>query len=199
MKTGAKVIIGVAVVGSLTGLVVALWPRKSSAAPPGPGQGTVAVASDPAGATLSIDGADVGVTPWSGNLSVGPHTLTAALSGYQTLTETFTVATGSNPVGFLMTTIVPSPVPPTPTPGRPAYLQPGNIPIVNGNAGPVYIFPLGTVQLTNWAISIDGYPRPDLGIDGLGQIYSLPNNDPNAPFDPYGGYNYPVMGDPGGA
>jgi hypothetical protein len=41
------------------------------------------VLSTPAGATVSIDNVSRGVTPWTGELIPGPHTLALALAGYR--------------------------------------------------------------------------------------------------------------------
>jgi hypothetical protein len=41
------------------------------------------VLSTPAGATVSIDNVSRGVTPWTGELIPGPHTLALSLSGYR--------------------------------------------------------------------------------------------------------------------
>jgi tetratricopeptide (TPR) repeat protein len=43
----------------------------------------VTVLSTPAGATVSIDNVSRGVTPWTGELIPGPHTLALTLSGYR--------------------------------------------------------------------------------------------------------------------
>ena len=42
----------------------------------------VTVASEPSGATVVLDGAEVGVTPWSGPVKPGEHKLQARLSGF---------------------------------------------------------------------------------------------------------------------
>ncbi|HTV22520.1 MAG TPA: PEGA domain-containing protein [Polyangiaceae bacterium] len=43
----------------------------------------VTVLSSPAGATVAIDNVSRGVTPWTGELIPGPHTLSLTLSGYR--------------------------------------------------------------------------------------------------------------------
>lgn len=43
----------------------------------------ITVMSEPAGATLSVDGQPKGITPWTGELPLGPHEVTLTLRGYR--------------------------------------------------------------------------------------------------------------------
>lgn len=58
------------------------------------GKPQLLVATQPAGATLAIDGSEAGLTPWSGPLAQGPHSLEVRLSGY--LPQKRTVAAVAN-------------------------------------------------------------------------------------------------------
>jgi tetratricopeptide (TPR) repeat protein len=49
----------------------------------------VTVLSDPGGATVVIDDQRLGVTPWTGELAPGSHTVTLELPGYETQKQTF--------------------------------------------------------------------------------------------------------------
>ena len=56
-----------------------------------PGTGTLTVSSTPAGASLSLDGTQLGTTPFTGTVASGDHTLLLTLSGYNDYSATVTV------------------------------------------------------------------------------------------------------------
>lgn len=55
------------------------------------GAGRLAVTTQPAGATVLVDGASIGVTPITTGLREGPHTITVERTGYVTLTRPITI------------------------------------------------------------------------------------------------------------
>lgn len=52
----------------------------------------VTVISEPAGATVVLNGEPVGVTPWTGEITPGEHALSVKLEGYVEATQQFTLA-----------------------------------------------------------------------------------------------------------
>ncbi|MBC7320998.1 PEGA domain-containing protein [bacterium] len=61
--------------------------------PPGPSQalGRLVVESKPSGASIFIDGRFLGYTPYTGDVSVGRHSIRLELSGYQTYETTVNI------------------------------------------------------------------------------------------------------------
>jgi uncharacterized repeat protein (TIGR02543 family) len=75
-----------------------------------PPNGTITVTSTPSGATVGLDGSNVGTTPLSAYVATpGSHVITVSLSGYNTYTTTVTVTAGSN--SSVNTTLVVTPPP----------------------------------------------------------------------------------------
>ncbi len=56
--------------------------------------GTVRIVSDPPGASVSIDGAAVGTTPYEGSLDEGPHSVELSLDGHEPATQQVDVVAG---------------------------------------------------------------------------------------------------------
>lgn len=52
----------------------------------------LSVTSEPAGATVELDGTKLGVTPWTGPVKAGPHQLAVVLDGYRDGVEQLTLA-----------------------------------------------------------------------------------------------------------
>jgi hypothetical protein len=77
----------------------------------------VTIDSRPAGATLTIDGKDVGPAPWSGELEAGGHTVTASSRGHTKTTQEVVVVAGQE----RRVTIELIPLTPPPPPGKPIY------------------------------------------------------------------------------
>lgn len=75
--------------------------------PPGPRAVEYALASDPAGATLFVDGTPVGTAPATLRLNPGPHTVKATLSGYFSQEQRLLVTAGEA-TGRLELTLVAS-------------------------------------------------------------------------------------------
>lgn len=95
---------------SETAGVVTLTPIVT---PPPVTTGTASVTSVPTGASISISGTAVGTAPITVTKNAGSYTFTAALSGYQTASQTVTINAGANtPVVF---TMVANPTPPPTT------------------------------------------------------------------------------------
>ena len=67
---------------TLRGLVAEAASEVGPAPEPVASTGTMRVTSDPAGATVVIDGATVGTTPYEGQLSPGPHTVEVQKAGH---------------------------------------------------------------------------------------------------------------------
>jgi hypothetical protein len=65
--------------------------ERAPAAPTAAANGTIAVASDVAGATVSIDGVGVGVAPIEQNVRPGAHRVRVAKDGFVSVTKTATV------------------------------------------------------------------------------------------------------------
>ncbi|MCX4245492.1 PEGA domain-containing protein [Paraliomyxa miuraensis] len=63
--------------------------------PPPTVAGTLVVTSVPAGATVRIDGAEVGVTPYEGSVDAGPHKVELSLDGHQTAWRSVELAGGA--------------------------------------------------------------------------------------------------------
>lgn len=57
-----------------------------------PAEIAVAIATEPPGATLTVDGKPLGVSPYRGPLPPGQHTVTASLQGYHQAQTTISVA-----------------------------------------------------------------------------------------------------------
>jgi hypothetical protein len=87
---------------SLLFLIVVVVLAAGAAAPSfsagvGSDAGSVSITSTPLGASVSIDGTRVGETPVMGvQLGAGVHTVTASLSGYQDVTQDFTLNAGED-------------------------------------------------------------------------------------------------------
>lgn len=56
--------------------------------------GAASIATTPSGASVSLDGAVVGVSPWTGDVAPGRHQLELTLAGYKTLKKSLTVKAG---------------------------------------------------------------------------------------------------------
>jgi hypothetical protein len=81
---------------ALRGLVAEAAGELDSAPTPTPvaTTGTMRISSAPAGATVVIDGATVGTTPYEGELSVGPHTVELTKAGHSPQTRAVEVVGG---------------------------------------------------------------------------------------------------------
>ena len=75
------------------GVAVAVFRGKKTVPPD---TGSVVISTTPAGAELMIDGAAVGVSPWSGTVKIGAHSLKATKAGSRDYTSTFNVVAGLN-------------------------------------------------------------------------------------------------------
>jgi tetratricopeptide (TPR) repeat protein len=90
----------------------------------------LSVRSSPRGATLTIDGEPVGVTPWTGDLAPGAHRVTLELKGYDASTRDIEIESNDAlDVEISLTVAVederaPSPAL-TPTPARPEEREAG--------------------------------------------------------------------------
>jgi hypothetical protein len=62
--------------------------------PAGPNAIEIAIATEPAGAAVSVDGVPLGNAPQKATLNPGPHTLRAFKSGYFNVEQRVTVASG---------------------------------------------------------------------------------------------------------
>ncbi|MCA1828666.1 MAG: PEGA domain-containing protein [Myxococcales bacterium] len=91
--------------------------------------GMLTVRADPEGATIDLDGAAVGKSPWTGPVSPGPHTLTVSKPGYEPLQVGVTMAEGvdvSLPVPMRKLAVAAPPPPkekPAPAPEKPKEAQ----------------------------------------------------------------------------
>jgi PKD repeat protein len=93
-----------------------------------PATGVLVVTSSPQGASLTVDGLPMGVTPTQVSLSAGTHTVALSLPGYQTATRQVTITAGRTTSVSVLLTPLPSNQPPTPaftfSPPNPAVGQP---------------------------------------------------------------------------
>jgi hypothetical protein len=62
--------------------------------PPGPNAIEIAIATEPPGAAVSVDGVPLGNAPQKAKLNPGPHTIRAFKSGYFNVDQRVTVAQG---------------------------------------------------------------------------------------------------------
>jgi len=69
------------------------------------------IRSSPAGATVVMDGRPVGVTPLDADLAGGPHRMQILMSGYDTLSRSFTVVSGVDESMDLALVAIPSKFP----------------------------------------------------------------------------------------
>ncbi|MGC4092804.1 MAG: PEGA domain-containing protein [Polyangiaceae bacterium] len=70
------------------------------------------VLSEPAGATLSVDGRALGVTPWTGELSPGPHRIALSLKRHQEATRDIELPKGNAIDVTVQLAAEPAPQPP---------------------------------------------------------------------------------------
>jgi TonB family protein len=101
-----------------------------------PASGTIEVASNPAGATVKIDGTSVGVTPLTGHkVTVGSHRIEVIAEGYEPFAERIRVREGATArlrpslqakqVAIAPRTPAPPTPPPAPTPDPTIYDENG--------------------------------------------------------------------------
>lgn len=99
-----------------------------------PDTGSITVASEPAGATIEIDGADIGrVTPTTVvNLTLGEkHTIKLTLKDMEPFTQEFTITDAAKPLDIQAKLAPPKP----PEPERPAVVAKGSISVASTPSG----------------------------------------------------------------
>jgi TonB family protein len=106
--------------------------RIALARPAAPLPGAADILSTPSGASVSVDGRPVGVTPLSGlKLKTGKHRVEVALEGHETWTGTVDVGAGApGRVEARLSALPAPPAPPTPEPVDPERIyenEPGKI------------------------------------------------------------------------
>jgi TonB family protein len=106
--------------------------RVALARPPAPLPGAADILSTPSGASVSVDGRPVGVTPLSGlKLKTGKHRVDVALEGHETWTGTVNVGAGApGRVEARLSALPAPPAPPTPEPVDPERVyenEPGKV------------------------------------------------------------------------
>lgn len=87
-----------------------------SARPLAPARAHVAIESRPPGASVTVDGVVVGVTPLEADLEAGPHEIRASLAGYRPGSVNRTLEPGER--GEVLITLAPEAPPPPPPPAR---------------------------------------------------------------------------------
>lgn len=87
---------------------IAAMPAAAATETPAATTGTIALSSDPAGATVVVDGESSGaVTPTELTLAPGDHEISLALSGYDLSTQTVTVTAGARSEVSVPLTVTP--------------------------------------------------------------------------------------------
>ncbi len=82
--------------------------RKHHTPPPPPALVALTISTSPAGATVSVDGRDLGPSPVNLNLSLSSHQLVVSHPGYEPVSRSLDVSPGMSPVPEL--TLTPLPV-----------------------------------------------------------------------------------------
>jgi hypothetical protein len=113
------------------------------------------VLSTPDGATARVDGAPVGVTPWTGELAPGRHRLTLQVPGYEDHDDLIEVL-AHRADDFLVTLRpVSAAAAPAPAPVS-AKPPPATTPSVDSQSGPPRVSPLTWVALGGGALCLGG-------------------------------------------
>jgi hypothetical protein len=105
-RVNRRRLLSATLVGSALGLLGACEPAKlDGLPPPGPSAVEVTIGTQPAGATVVIDGTPMGAGPVTVKLNPGPHRVKAAKSGYFAADQKLVVASGDAPKKIELTLV----------------------------------------------------------------------------------------------